>query len=402
VRAAAFALLFASATARADVLLGARPELRLGAGYDDNLFLDANPSGPTSPQIHADAIIDVAPRVLGWLIAARHTLTLDADYLERFTPSNGDLRDAVVRLEWRPPTLGPLALAFAGFYEHWESTKFEADTFDLGGGDVAARLSLGERVRLEASYRADARHYPNRIVYPSLDSQVDVDQRARAALSVRAARWLRVEGAYAFLHIGSNQPTVELDRHRGELALLVTPAAWLTVEAGYSFGGQHLPQGASNPTRPRDDLMHTVDVAATGRPRRWLELFARYQLLWSTSSAPEGRYTRSQVIAGVSLRWDVERRFASSSLLAPTVEGTSVTFRHRAPAGRRVAVIGDWSGWAPQPLAPSGSGYEATYTVPPGRHAYTFTVDDTPEEPRDAPGYTPDGFGGRNGVIIIH
>ena len=57
-------VVFLALPAGADVELGGRPSLQLSAGYDDNLFLDAQPSGPNPAQIRADAIFDVAPRLL--------------------------------------------------------------------------------------------------------------------------------------------------------------------------------------------------------------------------------------------------------------------------------------------------------------------------------------------------
>src|SRR6185437_2504200 len=79
--------------ARADSRVALVPRLTLGAGYDDNLFLDANPSGALPSQIRSDAIFDIEPSLRGELGAARHSFGLSLDYLERITPSNGDLRD---------------------------------------------------------------------------------------------------------------------------------------------------------------------------------------------------------------------------------------------------------------------------------------------------------------------
>ena len=45
--------------------------------------------------------------------------------------------------------------------------------------------------------------------------------------------------------------------------------------------------------------------------------------------------------------------------------------------------------------------YEATYTVPGGRHEYGVRVDGQNADPADAPAYVPDGFGGRSGVFNV-
>jgi hypothetical protein len=396
-------VVFLALPAGADVELGGRPSLHLSTGYDDNLFLDAQPSGPNPAQIRADAIFDVAPRLLGWLEARRHLLTLSVDYLERITPSNGDLRDAGVALGWRTPSWGPIWFSLVGRYEHWTTTLYPEDTFDLGGVEAGARLRLHERVALQALYRFAGRAYSD----PSRGGQLDLDQRAGGGLEVRAARWLRLNAAYTFLHIGSNNVSAELERHRVELSLEATPLDWLTVSAGYAVAPQHLPEallerGMSGMIRiaPRDDLLQWFDLVVTARPLPWLEVFARYSLLDSASSDKSGNYRRNQVLAGAGVRWDFVR--LPRPPLAPSLKGSSVTFRHHAPPGHRVEIVGDWNGWSPQPLVEKSPGmYEATYTVPGGRHEYGVRVDGQNADPADAPAYVPDGFGGRSGVLNV-
>jgi hypothetical protein len=413
VRAVAFVVVLAL-PAGADVELGGRPSLRLGAGYDDNLFLDAQAT-PNPTQIRADGIVDVAPRLLGWLDWRRHLFTLSADYLERVTLSSpGDLRDANVALAWHTPRWGPISLSLGARYEHWATTFYPEDTFDLGGVEAVARAQLHERVALEAFYRFAARYYPD----PSRNGQLDDDHRAGGDLQVRAARWLRFNAGYTYLHIGSDSISAELDRHRAEISVEVTPIRQLAISVGYALAWEHLPnalvdvvQNGVNVTRvyaPRSDLVQWLDVALVARPLSWLELWARYQLVDSVvpgASGPvaaSGTYHRNQVLAGVGVRWDFAGVFVSRRPLAPLARGTAVTFRHRAPPGRRVDLVGDWNGWAPQPLAEKPGGmYEATYTVPTGRHEYGFRVDGNAVEPLDAIAYVPDGFGGRSGVFTV-
>jgi hypothetical protein len=411
VRAVA-AVLVLALPAGADVELGGRPALRLSAGYDDNLFLDAQQSGPT--QIRADAIFDIEPRLLGWLESQRHLLTLDAQYLERLTLSNGDLRDAALALGWRSPHFGPIWFSLVGRYEHYATSAYPEDTFDLGGVDAGLTLQLHWRVALEALYRFAARAYPD----PLRNGQLDLDQRAHGALRVRAARWAQLEAAYTFVHIGSSYPEASLERHRVELSFEATPLPWLTIAASYAVAPQHLPSGDLGTTMgnlaacpsdnygPRDDLLQWFDSSITARPLRWLELFARYQLLDAHSNNSLcGDYHRNQVLAGVALHWDFVGQFSSRPLL-PSINNKrtdrAVTFHHRAPPGRRVEVVGDWNQWQPQPLVEKSGGlYEGTYIVPPGRHEYGLRVDGQPAEPADAQAYVPDGFGGRSAVLDV-
>jgi Glycogen recognition site of AMP-activated protein kinase len=184
----------------------------------------------------------------------------------------------------------------------------------------------------------------------------------------------------------------------------VTPLRWLTLTAGYGVGRQHLP-AALNPagtnTAPRDDVLQTCELTAAAQPLAWLELFARYSLVWSSSNMPGGQYHRNQVLVGAGARWDFVRLRTARAPLAPEVRGAGVTFHHRAPPGHRVAVIGDWNGWAPQPLDEVGGVYSGTVVVPRGRHEYAFTVDGQVVSPPDAAALVADGFGGKNGVLTV-
>jgi hypothetical protein len=127
-------------------------------------------------------------------------------------------------------------------------------------------------------------------------------------------------------------------------------------------------------------------------------------LIVSSSDAPTGEYRRNQVLAGVALGYGLERRRAERSpSLAPEVAPGQVTF-HARLTGQKVAVVGDWNGWDPEaaPLAPVGQGeFAATLAVPPGRHEYALSVDGVVRPPPDAPSYVDDGFGGRNGVVVV-
>jgi Glycogen recognition site of AMP-activated protein kinase len=372
------------------------PELRVAAGYDDNLFLGANLAGPT--QIRGDAIFDVEPRLAARLQPARHTLTLAADFLERITPSNGDLRDFTARLEYATPPLGPVELFAAGAFEYYGASLFPADTFDLGGGEAGLRVSLGLRALATAGWRGSARSYPTR-------TQLDFEQRAFARAHVLLHRLVALDGGYLFLHVASTDSHASLDRHAGDLALTLRPLSRLAISVGYGFAGQHLPDGMTTngaASAPRTDYLHSIDVLITARPVEWLELFARGSFIIATSDAPAGAYNRDQALAGLALVLDVThtwRRAAAAAAVEP--DGVVFCFQGRAA---RVSVVGDWNGWDPsaQPLAEERAGrFRARVAVPGGRHEYAFVVDGQTVSPPDAAQYVPDGFGGQNGVLTV-
>jgi hypothetical protein len=395
------AVLLVAAVACAQTRLSLLPELSLGAGYDDNLFLDPALAG-AALQPRGDAIFDVHPSLLARATRRGHTLALDADYLERLTPSNGDLRDLLLRLAWSSPVWRRVRLSVGGLYEHYEASQYADNTFDLGGGEASLRLVLAA-AWVQAGYRFDARAYPD----PLRNGQLDLEHWATATAHVRLHRRLSLDGGYRFLSVGSSAPMAALARHRADVALSLQPASWLSVSASYAFWWQHLPNGAPPPTPttlggPRSDLAHAIGAVVIARPLRWLELFARYDLLVSTSDASNGRYQRNQVLAGVAVFWELARERLPATPLLPTVEGHEVTFRARARPGAAVAVIGDWNGWQPAALAPAGGDrFEGRYTLPPGRHAFAISIDGVAVTPTDAIGYVDDGFGGKNGLVEV-
>jgi hypothetical protein len=393
------AVLVTTGVAHAQLRLSLTPQLSVGAGYDDNLFLDANPSTPMPKQLRADAIIDVRPALTVRLTTHDHALALAAEYLERATPLNGELRDFFLHLDWASPAWHRLRLLGSGFYEHYAATQFPDNTFDLGGADAALRVVLAS-LYLQAGYRVGARGYSD----PIRMGQLDVEQRVYSLLHARLHPILAAELSYAFLHLASNEPTAVLDRHLVELGLVLRPRASLTVSATYGLQAQSLPDGAIQPVGgPRHDLAHRLLVLVSVRPLRWLELFARYDLIDSGSDQATGRYHRNQVLGGIGVAWELSHeRLPPPPPLRPTVNGRDVTFRARARPGAEVAIIGDWNDWTPLPLASRGGDwYEATYTLPSGRHAWALRVDRATITPPEAEAYVDDGFGGRNAIVEV-
>ena len=395
------AALSLAGAAHAQTRLSVSPGLSLAAGYDDNLFLDPTLTGAAPPR--ADAVIDVRPSLAAAIVGHGHALTLQADYLERITPSNGDLRDLLLHLGWSSPAWHRLSVAVGALYEHYEATAFRDNTFDLGGGELALRLALS-RAHVEVAYRVDARGYSD----PSRNGQVDVDQQAAATAGVKLHRTLGLELGYRFLDVASDEPTAVLERHRGDVGLAWQPAAWLSASLGYAIWLQTLPNGAPpvspvKPGGPRRDVAHALGAAVSFHVRRWLDLFARYDFILSTSDQPTGRYQLDQIVAGAAVGWTFAREHAPPPPpLLPSVNGHDVTFRARARPGAVVAVVGDWTDWQPLVLpSVGGDGYEGTYPLPPGRHAWALQIDGAVVTPPEARGFVDDGFGGRNAIVDV-
>ena len=75
-----------------------------------------------------------------------------------------------------------------------------------------------------------------------------------------------------------------------------------------------------------------------------------------------------------------------------------------APQAARVAVVGDFNGWdlsaTPAKRQPDGT-WSTFVSLPPGRHVYSFVVDDQFISDPDAPRAPDDGFGQNNSVIVV-
>lgn len=90
--------------------------------------------------------------------------------------------------------------------------------------------------------------------------------------------------------------------------------------------------------------------------------------------------------------------------LPDSVAPRVVKFVLIAPQAAHVAVVGDFNGWdlSATPARRQPDGTWATFvTLPPGRHVYSFVVDDQFIRDPAAPRAPDDGFGQNNSVIVV-
>lgn len=92
--------------------------------------------------------------------------------------------------------------------------------------------------------------------------------------------------------------------------------------------------------------------------------------------------------------------------MAASVTPAGVRFVFEDPMARSVAVAGSFNQWSSSahPLARTVGRTEwaATVALPPGDHAYMFVVDGTRwVTPPAADDFVDDGFGARNGVVVV-
>lgn len=394
-------LLALAGPARADTRLSIDPGLALGAGWDSNLYLDAHLTGTIQPV--ADGIVEIAPKLFALADLPRAALSLAYDLDARVTFAHGAITDQAARLGLTVP-LAPVKLGLAALGEAYQLACLDGDaachpedSFLLGGGEGFAQVKAGRFAQIGLSYRGDARSYPDR-------SQLDAEQRALVWLELAepapSRRW-RIEVRALYLHVGSNAAAADLDRVRGELYAALQPFRIARVQIGYDFAWQQLPSPADG-LGARTDLIHHGFAQVEVWLLPWLAAFARADLVLSTSDRSSGQYDRVLALTGLSARATFAHTVTRRPPLAPDVTARAVRFRARFPGAAQVAVVGDWSGWQRQALAPLGDGrFEGALAVPPGRHRYALSVDGRVERPPDAPAYAPDGFGGIDGVIEV-
>ena len=88
---------------------------------------------------------------------------------------------------------------------------------------------------------------------------------------------------------------------------------------------------------------------------------------------------------------------------APIETPDGVRFTFANAAAKSVAVAGNFNEWSAtaNPLARTGKVWTVVVTLPPGEHLFMFIVDGKWMAPPLAEDFVDDGFGSKNGVVIV-
>ncbi|ABS61456.1 glucodextranase DOMON-like domain-containing protein [Fervidobacterium nodosum] len=93
------------------------------------------------------------------------------------------------------------------------------------------------------------------------------------------------------------------------------------------------------------------------------------------------------------------------SLAALKIEGNKVVFTFNYPQANTVHLAGTFNNWSTNanPMRREGDLWVTELELKPGTYQYKFVIDGGKvwKEDPDAPGYTDDGFGGKNGVFTL-
>ena len=96
---------------------------------------------------------------------------------------------------------------------------------------------------------------------------------------------------------------------------------------------------------------------------------------------------------------------AARGSLMPLVTPEGVRFSLEQPAAQAVTVAGTFNGWSAS-VASDDAGWSrgawtAVVPLPPGEHLFMYVVDGAWVTPPQAVDFVDDGFGARNGVVVV-
>lgn len=88
---------------------------------------------------------------------------------------------------------------------------------------------------------------------------------------------------------------------------------------------------------------------------------------------------------------------------APAPAPVEGGYRFACPArGGKVYLVGDFNQWRRERMKKTGGWAELVVKLKPGAYAYACAyADGRIESPPEAPGYVDDGFGSRNGFLVV-
>lgn len=330
-------------------------------------------------------------------------------WFERFTDADDRaLFSAALGAEGLLPVGGPLFLRLGGGGRYFDDTARPGIRRLAAWTEAGIVLAAG-RWRLDAHGGIEGRRYPRLddtwttggdAVYT--ETQVTAGLLAEMHVGRRlglqaAGHWRRTEAAD--VRYDDEGPTLEA---RAEYRL---GRGWTLAADAYlqerTFTGR--PSGDGDRYRQAAVGLEWVPAA------QWIiglrGILARYN--WPDGSAVDT--DRWQLTATLRLGGGAGAALPRPGALRGGADegrraGRPFTLKIHAPGAGAVALVGEFNGWDPQatPLLPrEGGWWQTTCTLPAGTWAYAFVVDGAWVTPPDAEATEDDGFGGRNGLLIV-
>jgi len=271
------------------------------------------------------------------------------------------------------------------------------------------------------------------------ETKLNYENGLEIGLRWKPAEWLQMEAHYNYVIVTSNKEFHDHDSHRLFFNALL-PMPWrlrLLLSVGGAtnhFSRFHVP-GIGTPDE-RKDLVAWIETTLQWEPLRWLSVWASHSLEYVhiDFAQEKGKQHRMQFLAGVGLKWGRTWRYKrkndfvlhpsgwqpekqketpkstksergpAQTQSVPSCKGQWVTFHYNEPRAEKVSVIGDFNGWNKEQgiMIKKAGRWTFTICLSPGRHLYTYRVNDrVVKSPPDAETTVPDGFGNFNGVLFV-
>lgn len=421
-----------------------RVSIEASAGHDDNILgrVSAATTGPdttlSSPFGQVGPFVEVGLQNSRLELVAGYSLTLNG-----FTDAAaGGYRDHLVTLAARWLPSARLALDVGGREERFRRTRFDSYDLDHRGGGAMLRFQADDRLRLRCGLDVARDAYPNSAqplddpIQSELVVPVDLPTRFQVGGTLRLHPRLEARLDGSLVATASTIPRFEFTGRRLVAAVSLDPGAGLALTLSWSRESRDYdayliapldlnPQICLRPNVRCDHRQDTSDSYAL-ELRRPISARIAFEGSWSRlnyrSNLDGFSFDQNRFRAGVEIRlarpgsdagadlpssWAVSSgRQPAASGMAPRLSDSGVLFRCRAPGATRVALLGSFNAWSATatPLTdPDGDGtWDVTLPVPGGTHRYMFLVDGTDwRSPEDAVMYEDDGFGLRNGIVIV-
>lgn len=378
-------LLLCATPAAAQVAVDVTGRIDLGAGHDNNIYLDAYPLPLDKPAAEG-GLVEIIPD-LSLVLGRRQSHHLELRYgaILRQLLSSGN--ETVLThgggLGYSTAPFGGFRLRLTGRFDQLHLRM--DDTGWLGGGwGLILERALGYSLRGALTYEGH---------FSSYDAQTGVSwelaHRFGLNLAWRVAPGLVLAPEYLLSLVRAEPDALDrLEHHPGLALCWDLPWIPLDIAAGYGLVVFTLDQPGAGGT----ELMHRVTAKLDLHLISWLDIFVRADL-----SLGDQDYSRRQVLGGLALHWSWSRDRPKREAPRRGV----LRVRHSAPDARTVAVVGTFNGWDPtvHRLRRSGKGWEGEIPLPPGSHQYMLWVDGKIRPPEECQRWVADGFGGTSCII---
>lgn len=179
-----------------------------------------------------------------------------------------------------------------------------------------------------------------------------------------------------------------------------------SLQNSREWRGYHLSDGTPSSWRS-----WWTSVEATWQIRPWMHAFANIQKEYGHQDGQEAITPWTMTSAGLKFAFPLKKKKIETSPprepLMPRQTKSGWVFRYRNVHAKNVHLIGTFSSWNPKKYAlkrvPHQNGmWEITVKLDPGVYEYAFIVDGEDwVAPPQAPLYVDDGFGNRNGVLVV-